>query len=102
MRQLLYADDVCAALHRLAQPETYAALPRDANLHITSFEWVRIIDVAALVGELMRVPVIPGQAVDTVQKDQRNEPDRFILQYWRPTTTLRDGIAKVIRAMTKP
>lgn len=100
MRQLLYADDCCEALCLLAQPETYASIPADASLHITSFEWVRIIDVANLVGEMMKVPVVPGQSADTVQKDLRNEPDRYLLQYWRPTTSLRDGISQVIRAMT--
>jgi nucleoside-diphosphate-sugar epimerase len=100
MRQWLYADDCCEVLRLLAQPETYSAIPHDAKLHITSFEWIRIIDVANLVGELMKVPVIPGQSADTVQKDLRNEPDRYLLQYWRPTTSLRDGISQVIRAMT--
>jgi len=100
MRQLLYADDCCEALRLLAQPETHASIPAGANLHITSFEWVRIIDVAKLVGELLKVPVIPGKSVDTIQKDLRNEPDRYLLQYWRPTTSLRDGISQVIRAMT--
>lgn len=99
MRQLLYADDCCEALRLLAQPETYASLPPDANLHITSFEWVRIIDVANLVGEMMKVPVIPGQSADTIQKDLRNEPDRFFLKYWKPETSLQDGISRVIRAM---
>jgi nucleoside-diphosphate-sugar epimerase len=100
MRQLLYADDACDALRRLAQPETYASMPRDANLHITSFEWIRIIDIARLVGELMNAPVVPGQSGDTVQKDLRNEPDRFFLQYWRPATSLRAGVSEIIRAMT--
>jgi nucleoside-diphosphate-sugar epimerase len=92
MRQLLYAEDCCKAFRLLAQPQTYASMSRDAKLHITSFEWVRIIDVARLVGELMNVPVVPGQTVDTVQKDLRNEPDRFLLQYWKPETSLRNGI----------
>jgi len=100
MRQFLHADDGCEALRLLAQPATYASLPLDANLHITSFEWVTIIDVARLVGELMNVPVVSGHATDTVQKDLRNEPDHFLLQYWRPTTPLRAGISEVIRAMT--
>lgn len=100
MRQLLYADDCCEALRLLAQPETYAAMPRDANLHITSFEWITILDIARLVGELMNVPVVPGQATDTVQKDLRNEPDRFVLQYWCPVTSLRVGVSEVIRAIT--
>jgi nucleoside-diphosphate-sugar epimerase len=99
MRQLLYADDCCEALRLLAQPETFASIPSDANLHITSFEWVRIIDVANLVGELLKVPVIPGKSSDTVQKDLRNEPDRHILKHWKPSTKLRDGISRIIQTM---
>ena len=100
MRQLLYADDCCKALRLLAQPKTYAAMSREANLHITSFEWITILGVAQLVGELMRVPVVPGQSGDVVQKDLRNEPDRFLLQHWKPETSLRKGISHVIKAMT--
>jgi nucleoside-diphosphate-sugar epimerase len=98
-RQFLYADDCCKALRLLAQPETYATMPREANLHITSFEWATILEVAQLVGELMRVPVVPGQSADVVQKDLRNEPDPFLQKYWRPETSLRDGILSVIKAM---
>lgn len=101
MRQFLYADDCCKALRLLAQPTTYATMPRTANLHITRFEWATILDVAQLVGEMLRVPVLPGQASDSVQKDLRNEPDKFLLQYWQPETSLRDGIAHVIQAMTQ-
>ncbi len=100
MRQFLYADDCGKALRLLAQPEIYASLPREANLHITSFEWSTILEVARLVGELMNASVVPGQSADVVQKDLRNEPDRFILKYWQPATSLREGIAKVVKAMT--
>jgi nucleoside-diphosphate-sugar epimerase len=100
MRQFLYADDCCKALRLLAQPQMYASLPREANLHITCFEWSTILQVAQLVGEMMHVPVVPGQSPDVVQKDLRNEPDRFLLKYWQPETSLREGIAKVIKAMT--
>ena len=99
MRQFLYADDCCKALHLFSQPATYAAISREANLHITSFEWVTILDVAKLVGEMMRVPVVPGKASDMVQKDLRNEPDRFLLRYWKPEITLREGISNVVKAM---
>jgi nucleoside-diphosphate-sugar epimerase len=100
MRQFLYADDCCKALRLLSQPEIYAAMSHEASLHITSFEWATILEVAQLVGEMMYVPVVPGQSSDVVQKDLRNEPDRFVLQYWQPETSLREGISHVIKAMT--
>ena len=98
-RQFLYADDCCKALHLLSRPDTYATMPRDANLHVTSFEWSSILQVALHVGDMMGVPVVPGKSSDTVQKDLRNEPDRFVLKYWQPATSLRAGIAHVIKAM---
>jgi nucleoside-diphosphate-sugar epimerase len=101
-RQLLYADDCCQALHMLAQPASYASMPRDANLHITTFEWVKIIDVAKLIAEYLHAEVVPGKSTDTVQKDLRNEPDRFLLRHWKPTTSLRDGIGHIIEAMSAP
>ena len=100
LRQFLYADDCCKALRLLAQPDIYATMSREANLHITNFEWSTILEVAQLVGEMMRVPIVPGRATDTVQKGARNEPDRFLLQYWQPETSLREGISHVIKAMT--
>jgi len=99
-RQFLYADDCCEALFMLAQPEFYASVSREANLHITCFEWVTILDVAKIVGESLGVSVIPGRSADMVQRDLRNEPDRFILRHWQPKTSLRQGISRVISSMT--
>ena len=99
-RQFLYADDCCKALCLLAQPENYATMSREANLHITNFEWSTILEVAQLVGQMLKVPVVPGQSADVVQKDLRNEPDPFLQKYWQPETSLREGVSQVIKAMT--
>jgi hypothetical protein len=31
--------------------------------------------------------------------DARNKPDRFILNYWQPETTIEKGIANIIKEM---
>jgi nucleoside-diphosphate-sugar epimerase len=96
-RQFLYADDCCACLLKLSA--LYPSIPRNKNLHITSFKWTRIIEVAQIIGRQMKAPVVPGdQAVDPIQLFQKNEPDPFIHEYWRPTTSLEEGIARVIAA----
>jgi nucleoside-diphosphate-sugar epimerase len=97
-RQFLYADDCSACLHLLATKHT--AVPRDQELHVTSFEWTKIIKIAEIIGQEMKVPILPGaQTADVVQHFQKNEPDPFIFNYWRPTTTLAEGIRRVIAAM---
>ena len=94
-RQFLYAEDCCSCLQMLCA--MHESIPRDKNLHITSFQWTKIIEIARIIGRQMGVPVIPGpQAVDNVQLFQKNEPDPFIFKYWRPGTSLEAGIAQVI------
>jgi nucleoside-diphosphate-sugar epimerase len=94
-RQFLFADDCCACLHLLSTK--YASVPRDKELHITSFEWTKILKIAEIIGQQMKVPIFPkAEAVDLVQHAQKNEPDPFIFKYWCPTTALPEGIARVI------
>lgn len=94
-RQFLYAEDCAEALMHLAV--NYYLLDHDEEFHITSFEWTTIAEVAELVAEEFPygVPVYPGDKADTVQ-GVRFEPDPSILKYWRPKTSLRDGIRNIV------
>jgi nucleoside-diphosphate-sugar epimerase len=96
-RQFLYADDCSEALYTLAN--TYAHLQPDKEYHVTSFHWVEIITIADLISQHCEgVTIVPAEARDMVQMDKRNEPDPFIKTsgIWKPKTTLREGIAKII------
>jgi len=99
-RQFLYVDDCSEGLFLLSQ--SYEILDRNKPLHITSFEWAKILDVAGIVVELFPgTMVIPAESKDDVQKGHRNEPDAYILQYWKPRTSLREGIARIVDHITK-
>jgi nucleoside-diphosphate-sugar epimerase len=100
-RQFLYAEDCCAALYLLSQAPLYETISREENLHITSFQWSTIIEVATIVAQHFGVPVIPGEQEDSVQRFQKNEPDPGIHKYWKPTTSLQDGIKKVVDEMAR-
>ncbi|HTS93238.1 MAG TPA: NAD(P)-dependent oxidoreductase [Stellaceae bacterium] len=96
MRQFLYAEDCSEALLGLAH--RYAEIPRTQQLHLTSFAWSSIREVAEIIaGMFAGTEIVPGRTSDTVQKDQRNEPDAYILRYWQPKTNLSEGIAKIAR-----
>jgi nucleoside-diphosphate-sugar epimerase len=97
-RQFLYADDCSECLTLLSQ--NYDEVPHDRELHVASFEWHTILDVAKCVAELYPgTRITPGRRMDDVQKDKRNEPDPFILNYWKPQTSLKAGIRKVDEQM---
>ena len=90
-RQFLYVEDSCKCLTLLA--EQYNAIPKDKNLHITSFVWHSILEVANVIKALYpTITISPGEKIDETQGDKRNEPDPFILTYWQPHTTLDQGI----------
>jgi nucleoside-diphosphate-sugar epimerase len=98
-RQFLYADDCSECLSILA--ERYNKIPRDRELHITNFKWNSILEVAQYIAEIFPgTKVTPAVAVDEVQKDRRNEPDEFILNYWKPRISLSEGI-KLVATQTE-
>ncbi|MDQ5962373.1 MAG: Epimerase protein [Patescibacteria group bacterium] len=98
-RQFLYADDCCEALVALA--EKYEDVPRDKELHITNFTWNTVLEVADIIASHFPGSVVipKTNSKDEVQKNKRNEPDDFILSYWKPKTELPDGIAKIVEKM---
>ncbi len=98
-RQFLYADDCCEAL--VALSEKYNEVPRDKNLHITNFKWNTVLEVADCIrSHFPNSVVIPKtNSKDEVQKNKRNEPDDFILTYWKPTTEIEEGIAHIVTKM---
>lgn len=91
-RQFLFAEDCCECLVYLA--EHFLDIPREKQLHVTSFTWNSIEEIAEIVASLYPGTTIikPAHAVDEIQKDKRNEPDPYILNFWRPRTTIREGI----------
>lgn len=97
-RQFLYGDDCAECLLRLAR--MYRDIDRTKPLDITNFEWTSILRVAELISaQLGRCPIIPGQACDDLQRNKRNEPDPYVLRYWKPAIRLDEGIRRVVEQM---
>ena len=96
-RQFLHAEDCSNALMILSQK--YDEIDRDENLHITNFEWNTILEVAEIIKETIPCEIIPSTEIDTVQLNKRNEPDQYILKYWKPKISLKEGINKIITFM---
>jgi len=101
-REFLYAEDCCEALETIML--NYSEFRSEDNLHITSFNSTRIIDIASMiVGQFnligKNVSLQPSEEKDTVQLDKRNKPDMFITRWLQPKTTPQEGIAKVFEAM---
>lgn len=97
-RQFLYADDCAEALLTLAT--NYTSIPRDQPLDITTFKWITILEIANTIAKLCNnATVVPGTLTDTVQQGQRNEPNSYILNWWRPSTEIENGIQEIISSL---
>lgn len=96
-RQFLHAEDCSNALMILSQK--YDEIDRDQELHITNFEWNTVLEVADIIKESIHCKITPSAEKDTVQLNKRNEPDPYILNFWKPTISLKEGIGKIIDEM---
>ena len=102
-REFLYAEDCCEALETVMN--NYEDFTSDDELHITSNESTSIVDIAIIIGKIIHeklgkyVIINPSTKTDEVQKNKRNEPDLYITKWWKPKTSLYDGISKVFESM---
>lgn len=104
-REFLYAEDCCEALETIM--ENYNDFTPEDNLHITSFHSTKVIDIASIIcGQFNLigkhdVKIKPSEEKDSVQLDKRNRPDTYILKWWKPVTTIEQGILKIFESMKK-
>jgi len=104
-REFLYAEDCCEALETIML--NYNEFRSDDDLHVTSFNATKIIDIASIiVGQFnligkYDVKVIPSEEKDVVQFDKKNKPNTFITKWWQPKTNIQDGVAKVFEVMKR-
>lgn len=99
-RQMLYADDCSECLYNLSLQ--YDTIPRDKEYHITSFKWISIYEIAEIIAKHFSGTIIQrAKSKDLIQKDLRNEPDPWILNFWKPKTDIHSGITYIIEQMIK-
>lgn len=95
IRQFLHAEDCSRALLTIAKH--YHKFNTEQSLHITSFCWSTIKEVANIIASYYpNTEVIPATNIDNVQRGIINEPNRLLLDYWQPKINLQTGIKMII------
>ena len=96
-RQFLHADDCSECLYILSKE--YHLLDRDKKYHITSFEWTSIENIAKIVcTNFEGATYTPSDRKDMVHQGWKTEPDKHILNYWKPKINLEEGIHQLIES----
>ena len=101
-REFLYAEDCCEALEAIMN--NYTQFTSEDDLHITSFNPIKIIEIANIIVEQFKsigkeVTIIPSADMDSVQMDKKNKPNTYINKYWSSRTTIEEGISNIIKEM---
>jgi len=89
LRQFIHIDDVCRAF--------YLALTQKSQglYDVTSFEWVKILDVAGMIADFTGAKVVPGKTVGSTPIT----PLKGRLPGWLPEVSLADGLNRLIEEM---
>lgn len=94
MRQFLYVVDCCKCLAIIM--DKFNEIQKK-ELDVTSFKWMKIIDVAKIVASHFNgCHIQEGNLSDDVQRNILREPKEDILMYWKPETSIEQGIKNLI------
>ena len=96
-RQFLYVEDCCEALFALSR--LYNNIPRDKEFHLSSYKWTSIEEIAKIISTLCECKHIKGELLDNVQLSLREEPNKNMLEYWKPKISIDEGIKCIMKKM---
>jgi len=98
-RQFLYVEDCCEALYLLSCK--YNNIPREEELHITSYVWTTIEKIAQIISSKCGCNYIKSSLNDVVQLNIKEKPNKNILKYWKPQTDIETGIEYILQRRKK-
>ena len=86
VRQFIHVEDVCRAFHMALSSQL------SGIYDVSSFEWVRVLDLARIIADLTGAEVVPGTRVGStpITPMVGKIPD------WKPTLTLREGMSRMV------
>lgn len=90
-RQFLHATDCSKALYYLFL--NYSQFNNRKYIDLSSFNWIKIKDIANIISKYLPCKITYGDKKDYYVK---NEPDKFILEYFKPEINIEDGIKDII------
>lgn len=93
-RQFLHVSDCVKALHLIS--ENHNSFSIKESIHISSFKWTKIIELANEIGKKMNVPVkFSNDKIKEIQMN-KEEPEKDFLNFWQPEIELEEGLEKII------
>jgi nucleoside-diphosphate-sugar epimerase len=94
LRQFLFVMDCCKCMEEIMN---HFDEIDERQFDVSSFKWTSIKGVAEIVASnFNNCPIFASDKTDDISRGMVKPPNRDILQYWEPETSIKDGIRKVI------
>jgi nucleoside-diphosphate-sugar epimerase len=93
-RDLLHADDCAKSIFKVIL--NFQSLVGEGEVHIASFTWTKILDIANIVSRFTGAEVIAGEQQDTTYLQTEIAPDLKYKDFSEPDISLETGIQRLI------
>jgi nucleoside-diphosphate-sugar epimerase len=90
-RQFIHIDDVCRGFHQALSQQLKGIYD------LTSFEWVRVRDVAEIISHISGAKIVVGKKTGSTPIT----PMQGKIPGWNPTVTLQEGLAKMLEQIRR-
>ena len=99
-REFLYADDCSMGLSIIMNKFNYFFKKKN-ELHLTTSKKIKIIDIAKIIKKILskrkiNISIKPSDKKDVLQNNINNEANKFLLRYWKPKTSIEEGVEKIV------
>lgn len=93
-RQFLYVEDCSKCLNIIMNKFNEI---EEKQFDISSFQWTNINKIAKIISSnFNNCPIYPNNEIDDIQQNVLKEPEKDILKYWQPKTSIEIGIKNII------
>ena len=72
----------------------FELLKHNSNIDLSSFEWISIKNIAEIIGRILGCGV--EYSKNTAEFLVKVNPNKLVLDYWYPKTTVEEGIINLI------
>ena len=99
-RDFLYADDCCEGLE-IAMKKHTQFIKQGISIDIASGKEIKIINIAKIIKKIFKkenvdIQIKAKKLKDLIQVNKRNKVNKYFLKFWKPKTSIQDGISSIV------
>ena len=104
-RDFLYADDCCEGLE-IAMKKHTQFIKQGISIDIASGKEIKIINIAKIIKKIFKkenidIQIKSKKLKDLIQVNKRNKVNKYFLKFWKPKTSIQDGINSIVHHYIK-